>query len=110
MRAPVFLFSAVVALVLANGPVTAQAPAKPLTVETIFAHGPLIGAPPDQLTWSPDGKHLTYLDGRQLIDVDPATGRTHVLVSAAKLAPLQSAKGSERDRDHRERYNMASYL
>ncbi len=109
-RTPVFLFSAVAAVVLSAGFVTAQAPVKPLTVEAIYAHGPLIGKPPDELTWSPDGKHLTYLDGRQLMDVDPATGRTHVLVSAAKLAPLQSAKGSERDRDHRERYNMASYL
>ena len=49
----------------------AQAPAKPLTVEAIFAHGPLIGDPPDELTWSPDGKHLTYLDGGELIDLDP---------------------------------------
>ena len=50
---------------------------KPLTVEAIFAHGPLIGNPPDELTWSPDGKHLTYLDGGELIDLDPGTaGRT----------------------------------
>ena len=46
---------------LATFPFTAQAPAKPLTVEAIYAHGPLIGHPPEGLTWSPDGKHLTYL-------------------------------------------------
>src|SRR5208283_1698892 len=94
-RKAAILFLAVAALTLAALPITAQAPEKPLTVETIFAHGPLIGEPPDQLTWSPDGKHLTYLDGGELMDVDPAAGRTHVLVSAAKLTPLQGAKGSE---------------
>ena len=62
--------------------------AKPLTVEAIFAHGPLIGHPPDALTWSPDGKHLTYLDGGELIDLDPGTGKPHVMVSRAKLAAL----------------------
>jgi dipeptidyl-peptidase-4 len=41
-------------------------------VEAIFAPGPLIGHPPDGLTWSPDGKHLTYLDGGELVDLDPA--------------------------------------
>ena len=35
-----------------------------------------------------DGKHLTYLDSGQLIDLDPASGHPHVLVSRAKLAPL----------------------
>jgi dipeptidyl-peptidase-4 len=88
----------------------AQAPEKPLTVEAIYGHGSLVGEPPDQLSWSPDGKHLTYLSGGQLIDVDPTTGRTHVLVSAAKMSSLQGAQISERDRDHRERYGMPSYI
>ena len=115
-RATVLLVPIVAALPLVAFSAAAQAPgnplppAKPLTVEAIFAHGPLIGELPDQLTWSPDGKHLTYLDGGQLMDVDAATGKAHVLVSAAKLAPLDLSSGSEQDRDHRERYNMASYL
>ena len=66
--------------------------------------------PPETLAWSPDGKHLTYLDGGELMDVDPATGKVHVMVSAAKMASLGGKAGSERDRDHRERYNMASYF
>jgi dipeptidyl-peptidase-4 len=108
-------FTSVAAVALAALPCAAQspaaqAPAKPLTVEAIFAHGPLIGTPPDQLTWSPDGKHLTYLDGGELIDLDPGTGTSHVLVSRAKLASLAGASDSETDRDHRDRYNMASYL
>ena len=88
----------------------AQTPAKPLTVEAIFGHGPMIGEIPDELTWSPDGKHLAYLNhGGELMDVDPATGRVQVLVSADKMASMHNLDGSEIDRDHRERYNMATY-
>ena len=80
-------------------------------MEAIFAHGPLIGNPPEGLTWSPDGKHLTYLDGGELIDLDPGTGASRTcMVSRAKLASLSGAAGSETDRDHRDRYKMASYL
>ena len=118
-RTAALLFSAVAALALAAAPIAAQvpaaqSPAKPLTVEAIFAHGPLIGTPPDELTWSPDGKHLTYLDGGELIDLDPGLNseqfKPHVLVSRAKLASLAGASDSETDRDHRDRYKMASYL
>lgn len=82
----------------------------PLTVEKIYAHGPLMGRPPDDISWSPDGKHLTYLDGGELIDLDPASGKPHVLVSRAKLNALGESGGTEQDRDHRERYGMPSYL
>jgi dipeptidyl-peptidase-4 len=92
----------------------AQAAQKPLTVEAIFAHGPLVGEPPEDLTWSPDGKHLTYLDGGELIDLAPGldggSGKPNVLVSRAKMAMLDGKDGSETDRDHRDRYKMASYL
>jgi dipeptidyl-peptidase-4 len=79
-------------------------------VEEIFAHRSIIGNPPGELTWSLDGKHLTYLDGGELVDLDPGTGKPHVLVSRAKLASLTAGKESERDRDHRERYRMAGYV
>lgn len=91
-------------------PVAAQTAGIPLTVERIFAHGSLAGELPDGLTWSPDGKHLTYLDGGQLIDLDPGTAKPHILVSRAKLSALSGEPGTEKDRDHRERYGMASYL
>ena len=109
-RATVRLFSALFIPPLAALPVAAQAPQKPLTVEAIFAHRSLIGNPPGGLTWSSDGKHLTYIDGAELVDLDPGTGKPHVLVSRAKLAALIVGKESERDRDHRERYGMASYV
>ncbi len=98
----VFFLSAAISL-------AAQEPAA-LTVEKIYGHGPLIGELPAGIAWSPDGKHLTYLDGGELIDLDPGTGKPHVLVSRAKLAALGGSAASEQDRDHRARYNMASYL
>ena len=83
---------------------------KPLTVDAIFGHGPLIGTPPEGLTWSPDSKHLTYMDGGELMELGLETGKGHVLVSRAKLAAISGSEGSEIDRDHRSRYKMASYL
>ena len=95
---------------LSGQSVSSTTPAKPLTVEAIYAHGPIVGHPPQGLTWSPDGKHLTYLDGGELVDLDPATAKSHVLVSRAKLASLSGATSTETDADHRDRYKMASYL
>ncbi len=110
MRFAVLLIPAVLLFPLATGSIAAQSDAIPLAVEKIYAHGPLIGTLPDEVTWSPDGKHLSYLDGGELIDLDPGTGKPHVLVSRAKLASLGGSDGTEQDRDHRQRYNMASYL
>ena len=83
---------------------------KPLTVDAIFGHGPLIGTPPEGLTWSPDSKHLTYMDGGELMELDLVTGKGKVLVSRAKLGAISGTEGSEIDRDHRSRYKMAAYL
>ena len=94
---------------LSSIPLQAQAPAIPLTVEKIFAHGPLIGRLPEDIEWSPDGKHLSYLDGGELVDLDPGSGKPHVLVSRSKIKSLEGAPASEQDRDHRARYGMAAY-
>ncbi len=83
---------------------------KPLTVEEIYAHSPLIGDEPQGLAWSPDGAHMTYLSDGELVDLDPATGKPHILVSRAKLSSLSNNSTTEKDRDHRDRYGMASYL
>jgi len=82
----------------------------PLTVEKIYGHGPPIGEVPGGITWSPDGKHVTYIDGGELIDLDPASGNSRVLVSRTKLNALGASGGTEQDRDHRERYGMPSYI
>jgi dipeptidyl-peptidase-4 len=109
-RSAAILLSALVAAPLTTLPLAAQTTAKPLTVEAIFAHGPLTGHPPNGLTWSPDGKHLTYMENGELTELDPGTGKPRTLVSRAKLAPIFAGSESEKDRDHRARYNMASYL
>jgi dipeptidyl-peptidase-4 len=96
-------------LALGRLDISAQEPAIPLTVEKIFAHGPLIGRLPEGPAWSPDGQHLSYFDGGELVDLDPGSGKPHVLVSRAKLASLEGAAASEQDRDHRSRYGMAAY-
>jgi dipeptidyl-peptidase-4 len=97
-------------LAASQEPPTPPLAAKPLSAEAIYARGPLIGHPPDELTWSPDGQHLTYMDGGELVDLDPGSGKAHVLVSRAKLAALNGEAASETDKDHRARYGMASYL
>ncbi|MGA9672521.1 MAG: DPP IV N-terminal domain-containing protein, partial [Terracidiphilus sp.] len=109
-RVAVLLLAAAGSLSLATCAVNAQEAQKPLTVDAIYGHGPLIGHPPEGLAWSPDSKHLTYMDGGELMDMDPATGKAHVLVSRAKLGALSGANGSEIDRDHRDRYKMPGYL
>jgi dipeptidyl-peptidase-4 len=110
------LLAAVIALSLSSLPLTVQAPAqplapaKPLTVEAIFGHGPLIGTPPKDLAWSPDGKHLTFMVDGELSEMEPGSDDAYVVVNRARFASFSGASASEMDRDHRERYMMASYL
>ncbi|HEV2323509.1 MAG TPA: alpha/beta fold hydrolase [Terracidiphilus sp.] len=111
IRAGAFLLPFVVALPLSTASILAGAQQRPLTVDQIFGHGSIIGTPPQQITWSPNGKHLTYIDsGGEMDEVDVATGRTHVMISRQKLAPLMRQDGTEQDLDHRLRYHMASYF
>jgi dipeptidyl-peptidase-4 len=87
-----------------------QQPVKPLTVEAIYGHGPLIGTLPEDLIWSPDGKHVTYkLDG-ELIEREPGMAEVRTAVSRAQFAAMTGAKDSETDRDHRSRYGMADTI
>lgn len=88
-----------------------QEPANELTVEKIFAHGPLTGTPPSGVEWSPDAQHLTYIDNRELVEIDAGAGKPHILVGHTKLATLRAKSDvNEEDKDHRQRYGMASYL
>jgi len=88
-----------------------QEPANELTVKKIFGHGSLTGTPPSGIAWSPDAQHLTYIDNRELLEIDPAVGKPHILVGHTKLATLSArSEASEQDKDHRQRYGMSSYL
>jgi dipeptidyl-peptidase-4 len=102
-----FSFSAILASAQDSGK---QAPYMPLTVEEIYAHGSLAGSPPEELSWSPDGRHLTYIDDGQMMDLNASTGKPEVFINHEKLAPLIKGGGSEQDRDHRARYSEASYF
>jgi dipeptidyl-peptidase-4 len=80
----------------------AQDARAPLTVERIFGHGSVAGEPPSAITWSPDGKHLTYIDGGELMDLDPASGKPRMLVSRTKVAAIAGG-------DEPERYALTRY-
>ncbi len=108
--AALFLLSALLFAVPLVPAQTQSSPEKKIAVEDIYAHEPLIGHVPSQLQWSPDGKHLTYLDNGALLDIDPGTGKAHILVDRSKMGPLQEKGGTEQQRDERRRYHMASYI
>jgi dipeptidyl-peptidase 4 len=108
-RTAVFLSPIALAFGLAPVSLAAQKAAVPLTVEKIFEHGPLIGNQPEDVAWSPDGKHLTYIDDGELIDIDPASGKPHVMMGRDKLRSIEGKSASEQDRDHRSRYDEPSY-
>src|ERR1700758_1310239 len=70
------------------------APAKPLTIETLYQPGGLAGRGPENVEWSPDGTQLSFLqhqdngEKRDLWHVDLSTGEKKILVSAEKMAAL----------------------
>lgn len=89
-----------------------------LTIERIFAPGGLTGQGPQDIKWSPDGTKLSFVQrddsGQhgQLLYVDPATGKTAVLVTEQKLqslAPPASTIKSEIQRENAARYGVAAY-
>ena len=95
------------------------APAKPLTIETLYQPGGLGGRGPETVEWSPDGTKLSFVQREDrgekgdLWYVDAATGEKKVLVSAAKLAALApdvNKVRNERERERLTRYHVAPYL
>lgn len=78
----------------------------------------LTGTPPQGATWSPDGKRLTYLASEDdatgksgdIVQIDADTGHASVLATAAQLDKLSSEAINEKDKDHRARYGMSSYI
>ena len=95
------------------------APAKPLTIETLYQPGGLAGRGPETVEWSPDGTKLSFVqrDERgekgELWYVDVVSGEKKVLVSAAKLASLDpdvNKVKNEREKERLTRYHVAAYL
>jgi dipeptidyl-peptidase-4 len=82
-----------------------------LTVEEIWGQPSPTGALPQGVQWAPDGGRVTYLSpDSDLMQVQPTTGAATMLVSHSKLSALAASATSEKDKDHRERYGMASYV
>ena len=93
-------------------------PAKPLSIESIFAEGSVIGRSPETIKWSPDGTKVSFVqrddsgEHGELWYVDTATGEKKVLVSEAKLAqlaPPSSRIANEREKERVTRYRVAAY-
>jgi dipeptidyl-peptidase 4 len=100
---------------------TAQtaAPAKPLTIDAIFAEGGLTGRGPETIKWSPDGTKVSYVqrddagEHGELWYVDTMTGEKKVFVSEAKLsqlAPPTTRIKDEREKERVTRYHVAAYI
>lgn len=96
---------------------SAQAP-KPLTIESIFSQGGLTGRAPETITWSPDGRKVSFVqrddagEHGALYYVDVTTGKRAVLVAEEKLATLAppiSAVKDEREKERLTRYSVAGY-
>ena len=94
-------------------------PTKPLTIEEMFQPGGLTGRGPETTEWSPDGTKLSFVqrddkgEKGELWYVDAATGEKKILVSAAKLASLDTDVNkvkNEREKERLTRYNVAAYL
>jgi dipeptidyl-peptidase-4 len=91
---------------------------KPLTIEAAYAEGGITGRKPENITWSPDGTKVSFVqrddsgDHGELWYVDTATGEKKVLVSESKLAtlapPVEKIK-DEREKERVTRYHVAAY-
>ena len=87
------------------------------TVEEIYKDGGPTARPPKDPVWSPDGRRLTFVatDNQigqpgDIIQVDVGTGKASVLASRNRISALIPSDISEKDRDHRSRYDMPSYI
>src|SRR5260370_6981182 len=85
--------------VLAAQQPTPPSSGKQLTVERIYSQPSLNGRPTRGLTWTPDGKQVSYFEpkaaGREakteLWVMEPATGEPKLLVAAEDCQPILPA-------------------
>ena len=89
-----------------------------LTIEDIYADGGILGRPPENVRWSPDGARVSYVqrddsgERGELYFIDLSTGKPAVLVSSEKLtslAPPVSSIKDERQKEAAQRYSVAAY-
>ncbi len=88
-----------------------NSPAKPWTVKEIFGGASPTGYPPDGISWSPDGKRATYIDDNgNVMQIEIADGKLKKLLDHTKISALLNPNISEKDRDHRARYDEPDYI
>ena len=84
----------------------------PWTVAEIWGHeGSTTGDPPEGISWSPDGKQAGFIDDDgDLMSISGPGAEPKRLLPAQKIATLLDANISEKDRDHRNRYDQPNYI
>jgi dipeptidyl-peptidase-4 len=96
---------------LALTPASLAQQTHPWTVKEIFSDESLTGNPPEGMSWSPDGTRATYIsDTGDVMQIQVADGKLKKLIDHAKIASLLDATISERNRDHRNRYDQPDYV
>ena len=84
---------------------------KQWTVTDIYGSGAQADRGPGEMTWAPDGSRAIYIgDNGDLMEMNPSSGKMSRLLSREKIAPIMNAQLSEKDRDHRARYNEPDYI
>jgi dipeptidyl-peptidase 4 len=112
IRSGFFFFSLIVlSFAVLPSPLCAQSD-HPWTIQEIFGHpGELTGDTPEGISWSPDGKAATWIDGNgDLVEIEPPDAKPRRLIAYSKIAALLNASIPERDRDHRARYDQPDYI
>ncbi|MBB6146256.1 dipeptidyl-peptidase-4 [Silvibacterium bohemicum] len=86
-------------------------PTNSWTVKEIFGGDNLTGEPPSGISWSPDGSRATYLsDEGDVMQIQVADGKLKKLIGRSKINSLLNAEITEKDRDHRNRYDEPDYI
>ncbi|TCK71970.1 S9 family peptidase [Acidipila rosea] len=83
---------------------------KPWTVQDIFGGESVTGEAPSGIQWSPDARRATFLtsDG-DMMQIDATDGHVSKMISRVKLGSITNAALSEKDKDHRGRYDEKDF-
>jgi dipeptidyl-peptidase-4 len=88
-----------------------DSPTHPWTVKEIYGAESLTGNEPEGISWSPDGSRATYIaDSGDVMQIEVADGHLKKLVDHSKINTLLTANITEKDRDHRNRYDEPDYI
>jgi dipeptidyl-peptidase 4 len=110
-RAAVSSLLAAAIFLISQAAFAQQSQTHPWTVKEIFADDSLTGNPPEGMSWAPDGSRATYIaENGDVMQIQVSDGKLKKLIDAAKVRSLFEANISEKDRDHRNRYDQPDYI